>query len=244
MPTILLVDDDPFNRDGLRMFLQQRAFDVLEAGDEAMAWEIAITEPLDVAVIDIVIPTTNQTRFLREESRGIRLADKLKRQTPSLGIVLFSAYADRGGYLFDLIQAGYRGIAYKLKGCQPRVLLEAIWDVQAGAVIIDPEVTNIQAVANSFVAHLDPEEALWVKQAAAYLVQLTPREIEIARRVAASHNTDSIATMLFLAPKTVENNINRIYHKLGLSNLDEEAPHLRKVVILAKAWMLYEFQKR
>jgi CheY-like chemotaxis protein len=54
--TLLLVDDDVFNREGLRLYLEREGFRLLEAGDEASAWALALGQPPDVAVVDISIP--------------------------------------------------------------------------------------------------------------------------------------------------------------------------------------------
>lgn len=242
--TVLLVEDDPFNRAAVKPYLQSKGFEVLEAGDEATAWGMVSKHHFEVAVIDIVIPADPHTKYQLEESRGAQLATRLKRHSPSVGVVLFSAYGDRGKYIFEMMQRGVRGVAYKLKGCAPSDLLDAIKAVQSGQVIIDPDVTNMHSLAALFETHLHTDEAPWIKQAANQFDQLTPREKEVARRVAASHNNDSIATALSLEPKSVQNNINRIYRKLGMTNLDEDAPKLRKAVILAKACLLYEFRNK
>ena len=71
---------------------------------------------------------------------------------------------------------------------------------------------------------------------------LTPREKEIAQRVAAAHNTQSIAQALTLTPKTVENYTGRIYDKLGFSEIGTETPGLRKAVLLAKVCMIQELR--
>lgn len=245
MPTtILLVEDDPFNRDGVKQYLQRKGFEVIEAGDEATAWNLAEAHALDVAVIDIVIPANSHAKHQLEESRGARLALRLKQHWPSLGVVLFSAYGDRGKYIFDMMQRGVRGVAYKLKGCAPSDLLDAIKAVQSGQVVIDPEVTSLHSLAALFEAHLDAEETRWVKQAANHLPELTPREREVAQRIAASHKIESIAASLGLESKSVENYTNRIYRKLGLTDLAESTPSLRKAAVLAKAWMLFEFQNK
>ena len=245
MPTtILLVEDNPFNRDGVKQYLELKGFNVVEAGDEATSWNLAEAHQPEVAVVDIVIPADSYATAQLEESRGARLAIRLKRSFPAMGVVLFSAYPDRGKYIFDMMQRGVRGVAYKLKGCPPSALLDAIRAVQSGQVIIDSEVTNINSLAVAFEAQLEANEAFWIKEAASRLAELTPREKEVAQRMAASHKVDSIAASLGLTPKSVENYINRIYRKLGLTHLAETNPGLRKAVVLAKAWMLDEFQNK
>jgi DNA-binding NarL/FixJ family response regulator len=144
----------------------------------------------------------------------------------------------------DMIRDGTRGLAYKLKGNQPSALLAAIHEVIAGRVVIDPEVhANKQGLAEELIKRLTPEEGYWVKIAATNFSLLTPREMEIAQRLAASHNTEGISQALSVSSKTTENYITHVYDKLGLNNIAQEAPHLRKVVILAKACMVNDLRK-
>jgi DNA-binding NarL/FixJ family response regulator len=240
---VLLVDDDAFNREGMQLYLNREGLEVVEAGDEASAWELAKTQAFDASVIDISIPPDSASPSLVGNSFGIHLAHQLKQAYPALGIVIFSAYGDRGGDIFDMVRAGTRGLAYKLKGCQPGALLVTIHDVISGRVIIDPEVqTNRSGLAEELLKQLTGDESYWVEIAAANFQQLTPREMEIAQRLAASHNTEGIAQALSVSAKTTENYITHVYEKLGLSNIAREAPHLRKVVILAKACMLNDLR--
>jgi DNA-binding NarL/FixJ family response regulator len=244
MIRILLVDDDAFNREGVQLYLKREQMEVIEAGDEAAAWSAAQAQPLDAAVIDISIPADGASPSKASNSHGIRLANRIKKAYPAVGVVLFSAYGDRGSEILDMIREGTRGLAYKLKGNQPGALLAAIHEVIAGRVVIDPEVhANRSGLAEELVKRLTPEEAYWVQIAAENFGLLTPRENEIAQRLAASHNTEGISQALSVAPKTTENYITHVYEKLGINNIAQEAPHLRKVVILAKACMINDLRK-
>ena len=241
---ILLVDDDVFNREGIRLYLQNQNAEVVEAGDEATAWAIAESAPLDAAVLDISIPPSPDLPSRASYSLGIKLAGRIKHLHPDLGIVLFSAYDDRGGDVLEMVREGVRGLAYKLKGCPPAALLNAIHEVRAGRVVIDPEVhTNQHELADELLRRLTPDEREWVEYAAKEFNQLSPQEKEIAHRLAASHNTEGIAQALSLAPKTIENYISRTYDKLGLNEMGRQAPHLRKVVVLAKACMIFDLRQ-
>lgn len=241
---VLLVDDDAFNREGVRLYLMREGLEVVEAGDEAAAWDIAQTQLLDAAVIDISIPPDSHSPSRVVYSFGIRLADRLKHIYPALGIVLFSAYGDRGSEILDMVRDGRRGLAYQLKGTQPNALLSTIHQVIAGRVVIDPEVAaNQHGLADELLKRLTPDESHWVEIAAANFELLTPREKEIAQRLAASHNTEGIAQALSVSAKSTENYITHIYEKLGLNNMATEAPHLRKVVILAKACMIHDLRQ-
>ena len=244
MIRILLVDDDAFNREGVQLYLKREQMEVLEAGDEAAAWNVAQTTVLDAAVIDISIPPDGSSPSKASNSYGIHLAQRIKKAYPAVGVVLFSAYGDRGSDILDMIREGTRGLAYKLKGNQPSALLAAIHEVMAGRVVIDPEVhANKPGLAEELIKRLTPDEGHWVEIAVENFELLTPREKEIAQRLAASHNTEGISQALSVAPKTTENYITHIYEKLGINNMAVEAPHLRKVVILAKACMINDLRK-
>ncbi len=142
-----------------------------------------------------------------------------------------------------MVREGTRGLAYKLKGSQPAALLAAIHDVMSGRVVIDPEVhANRRALADELLKRLTADERGWVEIAVASFTQLTPREAEIAHRLAASHNTEGIARALSLSTKTTENYITHVYDKLGLNEMSQAAPHLRKVVVLAKACMINDLK--
>ena len=240
---ILLVDDNIFNRDGIRLYLSRKGFNIQEAGDEATAWDLAQNQHFTAAVVDISIPPDAETPVRSEHSYGIRLARRLKESQPTLGVVLFSAYEDRGAEVLDMVREGVRGMAYKLKGSHPETLLQAIQDVIAGRVVIDPDVhANRPELADQLFDHLAPEEKTWVQYALQNFEALTPREKEIAHRVAAAHNTQSIAQALTLTPKTVENYTGRVYDKLGFSEIGTETSGLRKAVLLAKVCMIQDLR--
>ncbi|MBI4630976.1 MAG: response regulator transcription factor [Chloroflexi bacterium] len=238
---ILLVDDDVFNREGIRLYLHSKGAEVVEAGDEATAWSLTESASPDVAVLDISIPPSPDSTSRSSQSLGVQLANRIKRAHPDLGVVLFSAYEDRGSEVLEMIREGVRGIAYKLKGCPPSALLSAIHDVMAGRVVIDPEVhANQRGLAEELLKRLTVEERVWVEGAVKEFEHLTPREQEIAHRLAASHNTEGIAQALSLSPKTAENYIGHVYDKLGLNEMGKQAPNLRKAVVLAKACMIFD----
>ncbi|MBL8045012.1 MAG: response regulator transcription factor [Anaerolineales bacterium] len=243
MPTVLLVDDDAFNREGVRLFLSRAGFEILEAGDEAAAWHLITTRPPEAAIVDISIPPDAHTPPAAQHAFGLRLAENIKQNFPNLGVVLFSAFDDRGGELLKLIQAGHRGLAYQLKGRAPSKLLAALQDVLAGRVVIDPEVQfNRRTVAADLLRQISADERPWVERVLENLNTLTPREQDVVQRLAASHNTEGIAQALSVTPKTAENYITNVYDKLGLNEMGRTASHLRKVVVLAKACMMHELK--
>lgn len=241
---VLLVDDDVLNRDGIRLYLEQEGFRVHEAGDARSAWRIVVEQRPDVAVLDIVLPAGPHISVQRHRSMGVNLAWRIKQEHPQMGVVLFSAHQDRGNRVWDLLHEGHAGIVYTLKGRSPEALLRAIRDAYAGRVVLDPSVMGApHSLAEQFVQQLAETERPWVEEAADRMEHLTPRERDVVNRIAASYNVEGIAEYLGISSKTVENHITTVYNKLGLRRVDDEAPALRKTVVLAKACVLHDLRR-
>jgi DNA-binding NarL/FixJ family response regulator len=236
---MLLVDDDAFNRDGMRPFFVRAGFEVAEAGDEETAWRIAREQPLDAAVVDLTIPP--RPGEPPDHDCGNRLCWQLKSTFPKLGVVVFSAYEHHCAEFLEKVHQGARGVAYKLKGCQPSALLAAVHDVIAGRVVIDGAVrAGRDTPTDQFLERLTTEERPHVEAAAAAMAELTPRLREVVRLLADSCNVDGIARALEVAPKTAENYVGQVYDRLGLTEMGRELPHLRKAVVLVKSCMLFD----
>lgn len=242
---ILVVDDNEFNRDGVALFLRSNGYEVFTAGDEAAAFALAEQTRPWAAVIDIVIPAAAHGKAQVSQSVGLRLVRRLKTLDPTMGVVVFSAYEDRGSDVWDLIRQGIGGLAYMLKGARPDRLLKVLYETAAGAVVLDDHVAaNKPQLAQEMRAQLGVDERGWVERAVRLMPTLTPREWDVARRLANSHNLLGIAQELDLSPRTVENHIGHVYDKLGLNTVDTAAPTLRKSMLLTKAVMIYQLLHR
>lgn len=239
--TILVVDDNEFNRDGVALYLQSHGYHTVQAGDEAGALAVAGREMPWAAVVDIVIPTQAGGKASISQSVGLRLARRLKEMQPTLGLVIFSAHEDRGAEVWGLVREGLRGVAYLLKGARPEELLAAIHSTAAGRVILDGVPPTARSrLAEELLARLSPAERPWVERAVILMPSLSEREREVGRRLAASQNTQGIADDLTITPKTVEGHISHVYDRLGLAEVERRSPSLRKAVLLAKAFMIFE----
>jgi DNA-binding NarL/FixJ family response regulator len=111
---ILLADDHEVVRDGLRMVLDS-APDlevVVEAGDGAEAVELALSEDVHLAVLDVTMPRMT----------GLQAALELLRRKPELRVLILSMH-DNGQYFFEALKAGASG--YVLKSVANRDLIEA-----------------------------------------------------------------------------------------------------------------------
>ena len=121
---VLIVDDHPVVRSGLRALLQSTpGFDVVgEAGDGRQAVSIAADTQPDVIVMDLYLP----------EMDGVAATKEIMRHQPAPAILMLTM-ADDDASLVDALQAGARG--YILKGSQPSELLHAIQTVLEGEAV-------------------------------------------------------------------------------------------------------------
>ena len=107
---ILLADDHEVVRDGLRMVLDS-APDlevVAEAGDGAEAVELALSDDVDLAVLDVTMPRMT----------GLQAAQELSRRKPELRVLILSMH-DNEQYFFEALKAGASGYVLKTRG-EPR----------------------------------------------------------------------------------------------------------------------------
>jgi DNA-binding NarL/FixJ family response regulator len=160
---------------------------------------------------------------------GIRMAERLRRSSPSIGVVVLSQYSDPE-YALALLDGGANGRAYLLKERITDVgqVANAIREVARDGSVIDPKVVETLIAAR-------------VRQARSPIAELTARETEVLAEVAQGKNNAAIASNLHLTDRAVEKHINSIFSKLGLSEEDSvhrrvraaliylaaEAPHIR-----------------
>lgn len=211
---IALAEDNPLLREGIERVLERA--DGVElvgaAGDLPGIEALVEAESPDVVVTDIRMPPTGT-------DEGIRLAARLRRERPEIGVVVLSQYVEPA-YALALLEAGSQGRAYLLKERVSEVdeLVAAIREVAAGGSVIDAKVVESLVTAR--------------RPATSDLDRLTPREREILAEMAQGKNNAAIAATLVLSTRAVEKHTNSIFSKLGLS---EEVDVNRRV----KAVLLY-----
>ena len=118
--------------------------------------------------------------------------------------MVLSQYADES-YAFELFRDGTAGLAYLLKDRIGEVgrLLEALREVSTGGSLIDPQVVDALVRGRARVR-------------ASALKDLTPRELDVLREMAAGRGNAGIAAHLHLSESSVEKHVNAIFTKLGL----------------------------
>jgi DNA-binding NarL/FixJ family response regulator len=189
---ILLADDHPMVRRGLRMVLDAEPdLTVLaEAGDGREAVRIALEGDIDLAVLDVAMPGLT----------GLQAAAELKRRCPELRTLMLSMYESEQ-YFFEALKAGASG--YVLKSAADRDLVEACRAAMRGEPFLYP--AAIAALIRDYLDRGDTSADT-----------LTPRELEIVKLVAEGHTSDEIAAALVISKKTVEHHRSHILEKLGM----------------------------
>jgi len=197
---VLIVDDHTLFRTGIRKMLEAEA-DMRVVGEAATGREAldqARSLMPDVVLMDIKMPDTFGSGKALD---GIEATRILHREMPHVGIIFCTVFED-DEFVFAGLQAGGRG--YILKDDDPDTMLRAIRAVAHGESLLGP--TIAQKVMRQF-------SVLPGKQAA-LVDDLTPREMEVLKLIAAGLSNKEIAEALVLSEKTVKNHINNIFSKL------------------------------
>jgi DNA-binding NarL/FixJ family response regulator len=191
---VLLADDHAMVRRGLRMILDAEPDleVVAEAGDGAEAIELAASEEIHLAVLDITMPRLT----------GLQAARELAQRRPETKVLMLSMH-DNEEYLFEALRAGAAG--YVLKSAVDRDLVEACRATLRGETFLYPS-----AVTALVRAHLERGGD------DAEFDPLTPRESEVVKLVAEGMTTREIADALFISPKTVERHRANVLEKLNM----------------------------
>ena len=243
---LLLVEDDEFMRQSVPDYLAVEGFQVIVADNAAGALAAAREHHPEVAIVDLVIPPDSTSeQNLKHAKHGLQVVRQLKEMTPPPGVVVFSAHEDHGKEILQLVSQGVRGIAYILKGQPAGDLLQAIRSALAGEVHFAPEVRiNTQTPVEAFLELCTlPAEQPWIKRGLVSFDILTSRELEIANLLASSHTTPAVAKILHIEAKTAEAHLRNIYAKLGLDEIDNQAPQLNARSIFVKICSAHELQQ-
>ena len=189
---IMLVDDHPLVRDGLRARLEAAAnFRVVaEAGGADEALRQAGVCDVDLVLMDINLRDAN----------GIDATARFKDRFPKIAVLILSMH-DKLEYVTQAMQAGARG--YVLKDAPGKDIVLAIETVMSGGIYFSP------ALAKQLARPLVHDN------------QLTRRESEVLQHIADGRSSKPIASALKLSVRTVETHRLNIKYKLGIEGQAE-----------------------
>jgi DNA-binding NarL/FixJ family response regulator len=195
---IVIADDQRVVRDGLAMLVG--LIDGIEivgmAADGLQAVELARTERPDVVLMDLRMPNLD----------GVEATRTIRADLPATQILVLTTYADDDS-LFPALQAGARG--YLTKDATAEEIERAIRALAAGNTHLDPAVQQ-----RLIAAVVEPRQA---ETAPAQLPDnLTPREAETLKLIAAGLSNAEIAATLVVSDSTVKTHINRVFRKTGV----------------------------
>jgi DNA-binding NarL/FixJ family response regulator len=188
---VLIAEDHPMFRDGLRALLADRAgvtsVRTTATGQDALT--AAEEQCPDVAVVDLRMPSGD----------GVWLTRQLRARFPSVRVLVLTSSADDVA-VHDALAAGANG--YLLKTADPEEIAEAVTAVAAGASVLSDEVLAMVAAPRRRRA----------------FPQLTDREFAVLEHLAGGDGTDAIAQLLRMSTKTVRNHVSNILVKLGVQD--------------------------
>jgi DNA-binding NarL/FixJ family response regulator len=203
MIRVLLVDDDPLVRSGLRMMLAGAAsLEVVAEADDGREVLAAVDRHHpDVVLMDIRMPLLD----------GIA-ATRLLAAQPDPPAVLVLTTFDADELVLRALQAGAAG--FLTKDTPPAEIVTAIERVHAGDGMLSPAVTRrlIALVAG------DSDDGQRAERARARLATLSPREYDVALAVGRGQANAEIAAALHLSVGTVKAHVSRLLDKLEVTN--------------------------
>ncbi|MEU1075465.1 MULTISPECIES: response regulator transcription factor [unclassified Streptomyces] len=207
VPRVLIVDDHPLFRSGLKAALESTGGTdvVAEAATAAEALEAVALQVPDVVVMDLALP----------DASGIDVTRQLGGLHPGLPVLMLTM-SDDDGSLLAALQAGARG--YLVKGAGAGEVLHAVRTVAAGGAVFGPQTAARLTALLREGRHHDAEQLF---------PALTAREAEVLELIARGLDNRRIARHLVLSEKTVRNHVTHIFDKLQVTTRAEAVARAR-----------------
>lgn len=191
---VVICDDHPVYRDGLRSLLIEIGVEVVgESGDAEGSIDLVRETRPDVVIMDLHLPGMS----------GIEATRRMLADNAETAVLILTMLEDRSS-LFAALRAGARG--YLLKGAGHDDIERALSAVQRGDLFI------ASGIADEFRSGISATSETRV------FPQLTPREHEVLSLVARGRTNAEIASGLIVSAKTVRNVVSSVMSKLGASS--------------------------
>lgn len=200
---VLLVDDHKIVRQGVRAFLQTLAdIEVVGEADTGAAALAAVTavEP-DVVLMDLEMPG---------ELDGIAATRQIRKLRPATHVIVVTSH-HQDEYIFPAVRAG--AISYLLKDVEPDELADAIRKAAQGEALLDSRVASrlVQELQGIRQEQVNP------------FIELSEREFDVLRLIAAGKSNAEIAATLVIGESTVKTHIGNLLKKLHLDDRTQAA---------------------
>ncbi len=201
MIKILIVDDHPLFRKGIRLYLESNSelelVAELETGVEALSF-VAETE-VDVVLMDLQMP----------ELDGVEATQQLQNKYPKIKVLVLTSFGS-WNKVYSALQAGADG--YLLKDSQPEELVAAIKAVAAGGTYFEEEIAA--QLLNKVQVKKQPQELI---------EPLTDRELEVLALISDGLGNQEIADELVVSKNTVKTHVTNLFQKLQVTSRTEAA---------------------
>ena len=200
--TVLIVDDHAVVRQGVRAFLELQP-DIAVVGDAeggAEAVRLAAALAPDVALIDILMPSMD----------GVETTRQVRGVSPRTQVIALTSYHE-DEHLFPALRAG--ALSYLLKDVEPEALALAVRRAARGESVLHPRVAArvVEAVRQGSA------------EAQNLFLELSERELEVLRLIAAGLANAAIAERLWISEKTVKGHVGNILGKLHILDRTQAA---------------------
>jgi DNA-binding NarL/FixJ family response regulator len=202
-PRVLIADDHPPTRAGVRMALERDGIEVCaEAANASDAVEAALRERPDLCLMDVRMP-----------GGGTSATSMITSRLPGVMVLMLTVSRDDE----DLLESLRRGaVGYLLKDMDPSALPRAIRAVLAGEAALPRGLAG--RLIQEFRRDPGPRRRPINRSGGA---ELSRREWEVLDLLCDGADTAEIAKRLFLSPVTVRRHVSTIVEKLGVSNREE-----------------------
>ncbi len=195
MIKIIIADDDPLVREGLKIILgMDDEFQIMGCAENGLqALEICANNQIDIALLDVRMPVMN----------GVEAAKEICRQTDTKPLILTTFDDDE--FITEAVKNGAKG--YLLKNNPPEKIKDAIRMVFHGNTVMQDVVFDKikEGLSTNKSARLDRS-------------MFSERELEVMEQIAQGRSNREIANALFISEGTVKNYITSIFNKTGLEH--------------------------